>query len=189
MRALTKELLFRLIYSAAYLIALSGIYYFSYGWQCEYACAHFRYHQQSLDYCYDESLSKFENFAAEAKNSIRSRRLTSKTHVDFTMNHGAQCWNELFLNHSAYFYGIELHGNINSLLVPFVSSYALGWLLFCIHGWVCEGQIHGRLTRQSMFIWATFHSIVISFYLTLLSFYKELGIETLDSELISYLNH
>ena len=187
MGALTKELFFRFMYSAVCLIALSGVYYFSYGWQCEYASAHFRYHQQSLDYCYDESLLKFEDpNTLEANNDTSSNMCRSKTHI--TMAHGAQCWNDLFLNHSAYFYGIDLHNSINSLLLIFVLSHALGWLLFCVHGWVCEGQINGRLTRQCMFIWATGHSIIISSYLAPLSLYKELSIETLDSELINHFN-
>jgi len=196
MRALTKELLFRLMYSAAYFIALNGVYYFSYGWQCEYVSAQFRYHHQSLDYCYDESLLKLapSSFAfvskvaeAQAENQPSSNMPISKIHAFVTpiFPHGAQCWNDLFLSHSTYFYGIELHSSINSLLILFVWSYGLGWLLFCIHGWICEGQIHGRLTRQNMFTWATCHSVIISSYLALLSFNKELGIETLDSELIS----
>lgn len=183
MRALTKELFFRFMYSLSYFIALSAIHYFSYGWQCEYISAQFRYHQQSLDYCYKGSLLKFQ--CVDAKVKIDQMFLTGlKTHGHI-IAHGAQCWNDLFLNHSTYFYGIECSGAIKNLLICFAASYALGWLLFCVHAWVCEGQIHGRFSRQTIIIWATAHGLIISFYLTIISFHEEWRIETLDSELIS----
>lgn len=184
MRALTKELFFRLTYSVIYFIGLVTVYYFSYGWQCEYVSAQFRYHQQGLDYCYNESLLKFQCVGAESKAKTMLHMPTCKMHAD-AIRHGAQCWNDLFLGHSTYFYGIECYEAINSLLIWFMASYGLGWLLFCAHGWVCEGQIHGRLTRQIFIIWATAHGLIISFYLTWVSLNKELSIETLDSELIS----